>query len=248
MTETPAQVLPGHRRAVAIDCEMGHASDGESELIRLTAVDYFSGKTLIDTLVYPDIPMQHFNTKWSGVTRSQMDNARRRQQCLFGIAAARKAVFQFVGRHTTVVGHGLSQDLLSLRWCHGYIVDSYLIESNIREARLKAEAEKEIKVDHAAQPGDERQAEDTKETKETKETKVFKGLQVLPETKETKETKGGKTGGKGHPDGMSLKALAMKRLGRSIQGGKGHDSLEDAVAARDLVHSYVVDMLTPSVS
>jgi len=230
MTETPAQVLPGHRRAVAIDCEMGHASDGESELIRLTAVDYFSGKTLIDTLVYPDIPMQHFNTKWSGVTRSQMDNARRRQQCLFGIAAARKAVFQFVGRHTTVVGHGLSQDLLSLRWCHGYIVDSYLIESNIREARLKAEAEKEIKVDHAAQPGDERQAEDTKETKETK------------------ETKGGKTGGKGHPDGMSLKALAMKRLGRSIQGGKGHDSLEDAVAARDLVHSYVVDMLTPSVS
>jgi RNA exonuclease 1 len=224
MTETPAQVLPGHRRVVAIDCEMGHASDGESELIRLTAVDYFSGKTLIDTLVYPDIPMQHFNTRWSGVTRSQMENARRRRQCLFGTAASRTAVFQFVGRNTIVVGHGLSQDLLSLRWCHGYIVDSYLIESNIREARLKAEAEKEKKIDRAAQPRDAGQAE------------------------ETKETKGAKTGGKGHPDGMSLKALAMKKLGRSIQGGKGHDSLEDAVAARDLVHSYVVDMLTPSVS
>jgi hypothetical protein len=43
---------------------------------------------------------------------------------------------------------------------------------------------------------------------------------------------------------LSLKTLAMVRLGREIQAGgkKGHDSLEDALAARDLAHSqYMSD-------
>lgn len=46
-------------------------------------------------------------------------------------------------------------------------------------------------------------------------------------------------------DGMSLKALAKKKLGRVIQdgGNKGHDSVEDAVAARDLVHHHVLWMM-----
>ena len=41
---------------------MGTAFDGDSELIRLTLIDYFSGETLIDSLVYPDVAMLHFNT------------------------------------------------------------------------------------------------------------------------------------------------------------------------------------------
>ncbi|ETN38762.1 uncharacterized protein HMPREF1541_06800 [Cyphellophora europaea CBS 101466] len=38
----------GWRPAVALDCEMGHSAVGESELIRLTAVDFISGKKLFD--------------------------------------------------------------------------------------------------------------------------------------------------------------------------------------------------------
>jgi RNA exonuclease 1 len=41
---------------------------------------------------------------------------------------------------------------------------------------------------------------------------------------------------------MSLKTLAKQYLGRDIQMGKGHDSLEDAVAARDLVHYNVLGL------
>jgi DNA polymerase III epsilon subunit-like protein len=40
---------------------------------------------------------------------------------------------------------------------------------------------------------------------------------------------------------MSLKTLAKKYLDRDIQkGNKGHDSLEDAIAARDVVHYNVL--------
>jgi DNA polymerase III epsilon subunit-like protein len=42
----------------------------------------------------------------------------------------------------------------------------------------------------------------------------------------------------------SLKNLAKKYLSRDIQmsGRDGHDSLEDAVAARDLVHYQILDL------
>lgn len=211
--ETPAQAGPDHRLAVAIDCEMGTAMDGENELIRLSVVDYFSGTTLVDSLVYPDVEMHHFNTKWSGVTRSQMEKARRQRQCLMGVAAARSAVFKYVGQKTFVMGHGMSNDFMSLRWYHDRLVDSVAIESDIRKAaERKAEQERKRQAKAAGVPLEEVKAENKP---------------VL---------------GKGHPDGTSLKALALKRLGRRIQEGKGHDSLEDAVAARDLVHSYILEM------
>lgn len=218
--ETPVQTRPDHRLAVSIDCEMGSASDGESELIRLTVVDYFSGQTLIDTLVYPSISMLHFNTRWSGVTRGQMERARKQRQCLFGTATARTAIFKYVGRGTLVVGHGLQNDLLCLRWLHDRIVDSYLIESGIRkEAQMRAEEERKTT-----------------------------GLETASAFLEVGQAKNKTSGGGRHPNGMSLKSLALKKLGLSIQEGKGHDSLEDAVAARDLVHSYVVGLSGPSAS
>ncbi|UKZ76099.1 hypothetical protein TrVFT333_003795 [Trichoderma virens FT-333] len=114
--------------AVVIDCEMGTASTGESELIRVSAVDYFSGKVLLDKLVYPDVKMIHFNTKYSGVTRQDMENARRTRSCLLGRASARNALWEFIGPNTIVIGHGANSDLTSLRWIHPLIIDTYLVE------------------------------------------------------------------------------------------------------------------------
>ncbi|KAH6630953.1 hypothetical protein B0J18DRAFT_116805 [Chaetomium sp. MPI-SDFR-AT-0129] len=209
--ETPSNTKPSHRSAVAIDCEMGSAFDDDRELIRLTVIDYFSAEVLIDSLVYPDVPMKHFNTRWSGVTRGDMERSRRRGQCIMGKAAARRAIFRYVGPSTIVVGHGAQNDLSSLRWIHHRVVDSYMVESASRkEAELKAELE------NAAKEGDGPRE---------------RGLDSNQKD------------GKRNPDGMSLKALAMKRLGRAIQvGKKGHDSLEDALAARDLIHAHVTDL------
>ena len=206
---TPGRIQSSHRLAVAIDCEMGTAFDGESELIRLSLIDYFTGNTLIDSLVYPDIAMQHDKTRWSGVKRTDMVKSRREGRCIIGKAAARAALFRYVGPSTIVVGHGAQNDLASLRWIHNQIVDNFIIVSSRRREAKKVEEERQMREGDKAKGGEQNRSEKL---------------------------------GKRHPDGNSLKALAMGRLGRAIQVGKGHDSLEDAVAARDLVHSHIVSM------
>lgn len=207
---TPPNKRPTHRPAVAIDCEMGTAFDGDTELIRLTLIDYFSGETLIDSLVYPDIPMKHFNTRWSGITRGDMEASRRKRLCIHGRNAARRAVFRFVGRSTIVVGHGAQSDLSALRWIHHRVVDSFIVESVRRKHNMQPEE----------MSGSE---EDGGKKAETGE--------IIANQKHRQKGSGS----------MSLKTLAMERLGRAIQVGKnGHDSMEDAIAARDLIHSYII--------
>jgi RNA exonuclease 1 len=104
------------RLAVAIDCEMGTARNGDSELIRLSAVDYLTGEVLINNLVKPDQPMLHLNTKWSGVTWDQMNEAVRRKTTLKGKVGARKLLWRFVAPETVVVGHSVHNDLKALKW------------------------------------------------------------------------------------------------------------------------------------
>lgn len=200
-----------HRSAVAIDCEMGIAFDNDSELIRLTLVDYFSGEPLIDSLVYPDVEMKHFNTRWSGITRAQIEKSRQRGLCILGRDAARRAVMQFVGPSTIVVGHGSQNDLSSLRWIHHRVVDSHIIELARR-----------------------------KEEENLKVTQESDNIGANGELSQKGGQGSGQRDGQTRPAGSSLKALAMKYLGRAIQvGNNGHDSFEDALAARDLIHTHI---------
>jgi RNA exonuclease 1 len=199
---------------------MGTATNGDSELIRLTLVDYFSEEILVDNIVLPDVPMQHLNTKYSGVTWADIRKAQRKKTGLDGKPGARQAFWKYVGPDTIVVGHGVQNDLRSLRLIHKHIVDSFLTEY----ARVKAkEAEEETRrLDMIAQgllkPEDEELAEKSKDAGEDKQRK--------------------KKGG-----AMSLKTLAKKYLDRDIQkGSKGHDSLEDAIAARDIVHYNILGL------
>ena len=91
------------------------SSAGESELIRVTLVDYATGSTLLDSLVYPDVPMAHYNTRFTGIRAKDMRDASRSGKCIRGRDAARKAVWQFVGPDTIVVGHSGHNDLSTLR-------------------------------------------------------------------------------------------------------------------------------------
>ena len=192
---------------------MGVAESGESELIRVSVVDYFSGATLLDSLVWPDVKMQHYNTRFSGVTRQDMLEARRRRTCLFGRNNTRKAVWKHVGPDTIVVGHGAKSDLSSLRWIHYRIVDTLLVEEAV--TKLKKEGNE---VEEAAVASAQDKIED----------------QGVPDTHTVQQHSGGR--------GWSLKALAYRRLNREIQKkGRGHDSIEDALAARDLLHWHIVN-------
>jgi RNA exonuclease 1 len=185
---------------------MGVAESGESELIRVSVVDYFSCEVLLDSLVWPNVSMGYYNTRFSGVSRHAMENARRTRSCIFGRDNARKAVCTFVGPDTVVVGHAAQNDLISLRWIHPSVVDTLVIELGNRFQESKAENNDNGRGTGSEQP------------------KV-----------------GIKSGG------LSLKALALHRLNRRIQmKGKGHDSLEDAVATRDLLHWHIAKDLWPN--
>lgn len=206
---------------------MGTAKNGDSELIKITLIDYFSGEILLNYIVEPDVPMQHLNTRYSGITWGQMRNAQRKRACLKATKSARNAVWTYVNEHTIVVGHGVNNDLRALKWIHENVVDSMVIERNKKKIREEKEAlAKEEAVAKA-------KAEGT--YVEPVEIEAVPGAldgYAAPAQKKKKK-KGGD---------LSLKFLADARLGRKIQlgdGTTGHDSLEDAVAARDLVHWHI---------
>lgn len=161
--------------AVTLDCEMGVAKSGESQLIRLTLVDFFTGEALIDSLVKPAAPMSHYNTKYSGVTAADMRKAERSGSCIRGHHTARERIWKYVGPETIVIMHGGRNDLSALRWIHPTVIDSLLLERFVNPVE----------------------------------------------------------------GGKSLKNLSFWRLGRVIQKGKGHCSLEDALACRELVHWHI---------
>lgn len=211
---------PRFAAAVSIDCEMGTNDYGESELIRVSVVDYFSGAVLLDKLVFPDVKILHWNTRFSGVSARDMHEARTHRTCLFGRANARRAIWKFVSPETIVIGHAVHGDLASLRWIHPRVVDTLIIEEEIVR-REKARREREEQ---------ERQQQEALEEGEDGEIK--------------EEAEGVKQAVKVPPQPLGLKALAKERLDRTIQvKGRGHDSVEDALATRDLLHWHIVNRL-----
>lgn len=208
---------------------MGTSITNDSVLIRVTLIDYLTSEVLLDKLVFPEERILHYNSRYSGVTYAQMNKARSRGECLYGTAAARKAIWEFVGPGTIVVAHGGQNDMCTLRWIHDAVVDTFLVESLPvvqlqKEAREKEAQEKEAAEKAGTSAGSSQ--------KEQKSSKPDPGPQkVEPKIKKPK--------GSGQ---FSLKTLARTRLGRDIQMGKsGHDSIEDAVAARDIAHWNVLN-------
>jgi len=228
---------------------MGTATSGDSELIRVTLIDYFTEAILIDKLVYPDVPMSHLNTKYSGVTWADMNKAQRAGTLLQGRAAARREIWKYVGPGTVVVGHGVSNDLRSLRWIHVFVADSFVTEFDrvkLKEAEEKAAAEKEAKEKQAEEASKGMDAQATASTTDEvmairmqPNTALDMGTAPVAELKKVEVKPVRK------PGNLALKTLAKKYLDRDIQtkGKQGHDSLEDAIAARDIVHWNVLDLM-----
>ena len=230
---------------------MGTAVTGERELVSVTAVDYFSGRVLLDSLVYPSVKMAHYNTRYTGLKRQDMERALRLGQCLNGRNAARQALFQFIGPDTIVIGHDACGDLRCLRWIHRTVVDTLVIEQERRARRLAkaaetAVAESDSVVGVLAEAVAEDGASDMENVVHEAEAsdsgipkvKVVHGVDVgnnLTSEENASAAAIAKPRGKRQPGGVSLKALTLERLGRSIQNGT-HGSLEDALATRDLLH------------
>ncbi|KAK5954927.1 hypothetical protein OHC33_003606 [Knufia fluminis] len=134
------------RAAVALDCEMGTSVVGNTPLIRLSVVDFFTRVPLIDRLVAPSVEMAHYNTRFSGVTFSAMRNAIRNGEAILGTDQARGMLFKYVDANTFIVMHGGSSDLTALRMIHpaDRIIDTHVLERYDLNARDLKKGLKEI--------------------------------------------------------------------------------------------------------
>ena len=152
-------------------------------------------------------------------------------------------MWKFVGPDTILVGHSVHNDLKALKWIHTKVVDSYVVEHKIIQEKKEIEAREKELSEEAVRRVEECLLEVTGLAKSSMLTPATDAQTMIDSTNPTEgEPKKKKKKGTGD---LALKTLLKKYLDTDIQtkGNKGHDSLEDATAARDLVHWMVMRRL-----
>ncbi|AEO64857.1 uncharacterized protein THITE_37317 [Thermothielavioides terrestris NRRL 8126] len=129
-------------RAIVLDCEMAGTgpSRAREEVIVLSAIDFFTGATLLHTLVCPARPVTDWRTAITGVTARAMAAAVARGEALAGREAAVAALWTVVDSETVVVGHALWHDLRALGVSCARVVDSAVLTA--QAAGVVAEGER----------------------------------------------------------------------------------------------------------
>ncbi|KAJ5375713.1 Exonuclease RNase T/DNA polymerase III [Penicillium concentricum] len=117
------------RRAIVLDCEMVQVEAGRRELAFLSAIDFLTGKVLIDNYVQPKTKVVNWDSRFSGVTPGAMNKAVKKGTALNGWEGARLKLWEFMDSETVLVGHSLNNDLDVLGIIHWNIVDSSIITS-----------------------------------------------------------------------------------------------------------------------
>lgn len=119
------------RKAVVLDCEMvgvlGPNNSQVSEVMRVSAVDFLTGETLVDTFVQPMEMIIAWRSQYSGVTPALFKEMKRQGRTVKGWKAAREMVWRFIDQETVLMGHALQNDLAVLGIVHGNVVDSAIL-------------------------------------------------------------------------------------------------------------------------
>ncbi|KAI8958091.1 ribonuclease H-like domain-containing protein [Daldinia sp. FL1419] len=115
------------RKALVMDCEMVGIAGGRSELARICVMDLFTREVLIDSLVLPTQNVTDWRTKYSGITRAMITQAKARGNALDGWPAARSKLFEIADADTILIGHSLNHDLQVIHIIHHKVVDSAIV-------------------------------------------------------------------------------------------------------------------------
>ncbi|RBR15713.1 hypothetical protein FVER53590_13379 [Fusarium verticillioides] len=126
MATHPTSLDP-KRKAVALDCEMAGISSGESEIISICVIDFFTGELLLNSLVKPHEPIIDWRTNIHGIRPATLAIAASQGQVLRGWEAARQELLKHINTETVMVGQSLQQDLKRLRLSHGKIFDTAIL-------------------------------------------------------------------------------------------------------------------------
>ena len=129
---------------------MGRNEWGQNELIKITALDYFSGEILIDKMVWPSVPLWHTDRWSTGIDMAQLEKAHKEKSTIEGRDAARELLWRFVGEKTILIVHAGRRDFLSLRLTHSHVLDVQRVPNDNPVLDLFTMAE--MHMQHPAQP------------------------------------------------------------------------------------------------
>ncbi|KAK3866323.1 hypothetical protein Pcinc_028145 [Petrolisthes cinctipes] len=106
----------------ALDCEMSYTTAG-SELTRVTVIGE-EGEIVYDHMVKPQNPITDYNTRFSGITESDLENEHKT------LKDVQEFLLPRFSDKTILVGHGLENDLHALKLIHKTVVDTSIVFPN----------------------------------------------------------------------------------------------------------------------
>lgn len=119
-TLEPCREDDGRSCAVyALDCEMCYTTKG-LELTRVTIVDT-DCKTVYESLVKPMNPIVDYNTRFSGITREQMERTST------SILQVQANILHLCNSKTILIGHSLESDMKALKIVHSNVIDTAVL-------------------------------------------------------------------------------------------------------------------------
>ncbi|KAI0870626.1 ribonuclease H-like domain-containing protein [Hypoxylon argillaceum] len=126
--DTPKR-LEGPIRAVVVDCEMVSLAGGEQGLLKIAAVDFFTGDVVLHTIVDPGRKVTDWRKGITGFNKARLGEFKKKRKVISGWEAVRQELFNVTNSDTIFIGHALACDLRVLRIAPTRVVDSMLMLS-----------------------------------------------------------------------------------------------------------------------
>jgi len=123
--------LAGGMQVYALDCEMVLTTDDVYSLARISVLDWH-GKTILDKVVKPALPVKDYFTQFSGITAKLLEGVTTTLEDI------QKELLMICTPSTILLGHSLESDFNALKLTHPFIIDTAIIYPHPRGLPLRS--------------------------------------------------------------------------------------------------------------